>query len=591
MTLGQPLESNLRELIDERLREHGLLKQANDLETSRREYIFGGALGLGAVLSGRDAASGLGSGKIGSPSETFREDSVLHSDRGTIVEPDDGRGGGIQRAIDDAAPGDTLLLKPNTTYVTTGTYSDAEAIDIDKPGLTLRGAGSGSRIRHDSSTTDPGEGNKLMKVTADDVTLTNLTIDGNRQSAGDIDNSVDGHNVAILGGADRFLMTMVRSVNSTGDGVEPFGTSNGTATLGIVHGCVFESNWEQHVHLNGCKDYVISSNVMRDEINNGLLSTYAAAGQTTERCLVSNNVMRNGENVGLDIVSGGGTVRNIRIEGNHISKTAGAGVLLNEATFSDDSPHRITIANNTIENTGKQGIALVPNTEMRDVVVQNNTIRNTAYSGIYLHAGEVTYRDIEIADNHIVDPRTGDGRAGAAVKMKTVGGEKHRVRFRGGSVVSKGEVSHDSPGHDQSEKRSSGQSTVDTAFVTNVRDGGVVQDCAIEDVLVSGCTESALSALPDGMRVIGCSGELLTSDSGRATFSADGERKLFSVPHSLAQCIVDSGCPVSVEPMSKDAGHERISYVRLDSDALQIAYELPPPEGTDNVTVSWSAGY
>lgn len=590
MSPGQSSNSDLKELIDQRLREHGLLERTTEFQTSRREYMAGGVLGLGAVLSGSDVSPRSQSRETNLSREQSTSGSMQNHRQGTVVEPSDERGGGIQAAIDDADPGDTLLLKPNTTYVTTGTYSDGEAIDVDKRGLTIRGAGAGSRIRHDSSTTVAGEGNKMMKITADDVTLTHLTVDGDRQSAGEIDNQVDGHNIAVLGGADGFLMTTVRSVNSTGDGVEPFGTSTATATRGVIHGCLFENNWEQHVHLNGCKDYVIQSNILNKEINNGLISTYTSSGTATERCLVSNNVMRDGENVGLDLVSGGGTVRDIRIEGNHISKTTGAGVLLNEAEFSDSAPHRITITNNTIENTGKQGIALVPKTEMRDIVIQGNTIRDTAYSAIYFQAGDNRYRDIEITNNHILNPRTGDG-SGPAVKMKTNGGEKHRVRFRGGSVLSRDTVQDDVPEYADLKRQESTQSTVDTAFLTDVYGDGVLRDCVIKDVSVSGYTESALSSLPDGLRVVGCEGDLTTADGGQATFSADGETKVFSLSHSLAGTIVDAGCPVSVQPMSEDAGAERISHVRLDHSAVRVVYESPPPTGTDNVVVGWSVGH
>lgn len=73
----------------------------------------------------------------------------------------------------------------------------------------------------------------------------------------------------------------------------------------------------------------------------------------------------------------------------------------------------------------------------------------------------------------------------------------------------------------------------------------------------------------------------ITENSGTATFSGDGSTTQFTIPHGLAA----EPTSVNVTPLSPDAA--RSFYVTKDETNIYVNYLTPPPEGTDNVVLSW----
>jgi hypothetical protein len=74
-----------------------------------------------------------------------------------------------------------------------------------------------------------------------------------------------------------------------------------------------------------------------------------------------------------------------------------------------------------------------------------------------------------------------------------------------------------------------------------------------------------------------------TENSGVATFSGDGTRTTFTIPHGLA------GTPKSwrVEAGSADARGDK--YVTADATNLYVTFATAPPAGTNNVVLVWQA--
>jgi len=77
--------------------------------------------------------------------------------------------------------------------------------------------------------------------------------------------------------------------------------------------------------------------------------------------------------------------------------------------------------------------------------------------------------------------------------------------------------------------------------------------------------------------------DLLTRNSGTATFSGDGTTTQFSIAHGL----VKAPTKVLVTPMTADAASD--FYVTADDTNIYINYKSAPPSGTDNLKFSWYA--
>jgi hypothetical protein len=68
-----------------------------------------------------------------------------------------------------------------------------------------------------------------------------------------------------------------------------------------------------------------------------------------------------------------------------------------------------------------------------------------------------------------------------------------------------------------------------------------------------------------------------------ATFSGDGSKTQFQIPHGL------SSKPTSWIVQSATDDGKGISYVTADSTSLTVNYDSAPPSGTDNVELNWIA--
>lgn len=320
---------------------------------------------------------------------------------------------GIINAMNNLpASGGTIHLQEGT-YVFEGTYSDGPLWQIDKP-LRVTGEGGASVLEWDPTTQSGSEGVKMIEVgvggsdpqAAAGTRFESFKIDSRYQDASNsIDNSVDGHNIGVF--SDDFKMISTTSVNSTGDGVEPFQN----ATDPVIIGNTLRDNQEQHVHLNGCTGGKVIANTMEGGNNNALISTFAADGKTTEDCIIANNTLRGGSTTGINVNPGDGSVTGIDIIGNrfiNLNKRAVNSVL---ASGSDAVPSEITIKNNVMKDVATEQTtrgAAIHFTSGEDVTISNNDIHRPRHSGVYLFASEAAnstaLTDFRVLDNTVVDP-------------------------------------------------------------------------------------------------------------------------------------------------------------------------------------------
>ncbi|WP_405631240.1 right-handed parallel beta-helix repeat-containing protein [Streptomyces sp. NBC_00016] len=238
-------------------------------------------------------------------------------------------GESIQKAVDAAQPGDTVLL----TY---GTYH--ESVDVSTPGLTLRGVGRGTVLEPEagaSTSTTPSTGSGASKTGKTGKAANSCAAAGNGICVvGTKDHSVDDVTVASLtvtGFAKTGLYATeadgltVRRVTAVKNGVW------GIATEHSVHG-VFRDNTARD---NGDAGLFLANTVKEEQ-----------GATDTEGTVVEHNRLE-GNRIGVTVRR----LRNLTLAGNHLTGNC-AGVFV---VGDENKPKAgfVTVRDNRIERNNK----------------------------------------------------------------------------------------------------------------------------------------------------------------------------------------------------------------------------------------------
>lgn len=328
---------------------------------------------------------------VGSSSESV---PAVHTEKAEIgVKPSDGLQGLKDAEAALPASGGVIRMRDGT-YEATGTYSDGYLWDITKP-ILLKGEGESSEIRLADGTTATDEGARIVRVSANGVRFQNFTINGNYQNNNTSDAN-DGANIYV--DANDFYITNVTSKNSTGDGI-----TGGGRRITITN-CHFIENWEQSFHPGSMKDFVFANNVCEREINNAHIHLRSGNGLVTERGLIANNTIRDGQQQAIVVTSGPGTTRNIRIVNNIIENPGKQGVLFDNP-MSDEAAHQIQIEGNTIKQAGSNALELVGHEDIR--ICGNEIIEPQQHGILFTPAGNTV--GLTIRNNMVKDPNVAAG--------------------------------------------------------------------------------------------------------------------------------------------------------------------------------------
>lgn len=324
----------------------------------------------------------------------------------------------------DAIPseGGRIFFKVGTYLIRDTVYYTDDLFIIDKNNLRISGEGWGSIIRLDDNVCSGTDGCSFFRVTASNVTFDNFCIDANYQNQGTIDPSKDGYNIHMATTAKDFSMYNMYSKFATGDGVELSGIR------ASVVNCKFEECWEHDIHFNGVRDAVATGNLLLNEINNGMISTYASNGDT-EHISISGNVIRGGNEDGIKIGGGPNDTRYVNVDGNvligqgrhgiwaykgdvgtseYISITNNIVKGANAHGIYIQEGEHYTIDANMIAFCGGDGVRLEPHApeNLSDIRIRHNDItqnnrNDTSYSGISLICGDQDIRRLRIEQNDI----------------------------------------------------------------------------------------------------------------------------------------------------------------------------------------------
>lgn len=331
--------------------------------------------------------------------------------------------------------GGTILLKAGI-YLLEGSYNyDSNIFSISKDNVRITGEGWNSIVKLADDSTKGSDGARIFWISGDNCILDNFAIDGNYKNQGRINQSRDGFNVHCHG--DNFAMYNMFSHHGTGDGVEFGGTRNSIAN------CKFVENWEHNIHANQAKDGVIIGNLLENKINNGMLSLNpTSSGRTTEKIVISHNILHGGQENGIKI-GGAGSVDNIVVSNNIIVGTIGFGIFVRGNLNRDiqimdniiractegirvELGDNIKIANNLITHCNHSGISLSLKKEASHITIQDNKIFDNNQndrdgSGILLDNGDYNISGLYILRNEIVSKGTKQHKYGIAISASGSG--------------------------------------------------------------------------------------------------------------------------------------------------------------------------
>jgi len=328
------------------------------------------------------------------------------SSPGKIINPKDYKG--LQAAIDAAAPGDIILLGPQTYNAWHNAWGPHgwDSLLITKS-LTLRGMGM-------EKTVITGYGHPTIRIRAEnkpiDVKIENLTIDGGRVLNYDFRFRVEGNanltlnrvkvwntDVIRLSGAAN--MRMLSSVLNTGIGLggsttlfvkdcelSARGISAGGDRAGFT--CLFVDTSrfiEAGIQLNGCSAGYISNCSISGETWGYISLGGSAYGEIID-CSFSQ-----ASNKPLDI-AGHNTVvvKDCNFTGNGDEQSY--------AVWMRGTGSSVKIDDSTIAHY-VAGVYIQSTTGDAQVEVRNSTIANNSKAGIWLSAGQITIENCSILDN------------------------------------------------------------------------------------------------------------------------------------------------------------------------------------------------
>lgn len=274
----------------------------------------------------------VGCESMGTPTETLPNSDLSRFGKPDIIVLP---GNSIQEAVDQAAPGDRIFIRP-------GVYR--ETVTISKPGITLVGLGQRDGMHGIPVIENPGGADDGIKVTsaATGVEIANLVVRGFEE------------NGIYLRGVAGFALRDIVAVDNGEYGLFPIFSS------GIVERCVASGHSDTGIYIGQSSQVVIRDNTAFGNVNG------IEVENSTDIQVIGNNTYGNTAGILVVLLPGFATKAssNILVEGNQVNDN-------NLPNFSTGGFERFVPAGSGI---------LVVGTDQ--TTVRNNTVHGNSFVGI-----------------------------------------------------------------------------------------------------------------------------------------------------------------------------------------------------------------
>ena len=259
-----------------------------------------------------------------------------------------------------------LPISGGTVYLLPGTYSFGASLDITKDNVTLVGDGAAAAtINRAFDGTSLANGG-IVKVDADSVTVTNLTLNGNSAT---YNNSYDNgiYKSASYGGLN---VNHVKLLGNKGSAVYLDGDTNNYNTDSVIADNSITTSYAGALYIDQGFDIQVSNNNISLPGGGDAISI-----ASSDRITINGNTIKNAAN-GIIVLDSS----HINVNANTVYYNNDKGINLNGGNES------ITISANTVVSNlvgiGLSGSSLHKNT---DVTISGNTITSNGYEGVLLN--------------------------------------------------------------------------------------------------------------------------------------------------------------------------------------------------------------
>ncbi len=232
-----------------------------------------------------------------------------------------------------------------------------------------------------------------ITVTADDVVVTGVTVDGAA------DDNIYVHN------ADNLTIKNVTTSNAADDGLFMFYNDGGAYTISIENSQV-NDNGDNGLGVstqgNSMLSSTISGNIIKNNTVNGV--TLSGYDNSTQKGTIDNNIIEYNGNSSVMLRS----YTDASLEGTVYNNTMGNNGNFGIVLYADnDSSMKRTVYNNTITKNGRDGVYV---DARRDAVVEsvfrNNTITDNSFAGLSIRQSHNAQVKQEVYDNTVTDNGT-----------------------------------------------------------------------------------------------------------------------------------------------------------------------------------------
>jgi len=429
--------------------------------------------------------------------------------------------------------------------LTEGTFTVTTDIVLDEDNVILEGQGPATLV-----TISAGANAQVLKIVGNDVTVTDLAVDGNAANQSGFGWGIDWGGDGTTTGL-RPKVQRVKVYDTKGDGILFDSSSSAKAIYAEISDCVLTDIGQHGINLMYMENVVVRNNFVSDYANESSPATGIRLQNSEEIRVEGNHVLGDGSlATGKFCYQANTSCGNITFINNISEDSDDDGMYLGGS--------HIKATGNTVINPQGPGIGLNLGTHF---TVVGNSITMGGGNGILVDGAAGALSDITIMGN-VLD---GNADCNDGIRVDSSSGQIDRVLIEGNIVTGF-------------------TNTGKYGIYVNHLQGGT--DVLITDNAVNGNTNAigfdAVNAA--GTEVRGNHLGYVTENNGKYTTNGDGSTATFNIPHGCATTPTYA----TVTPSHADCDSD-CHISAMSSTNITVTFARAPPSGMNNVVLYWKA--